>query len=675
MTGRLYLLGMGPGQPEHVTAGQRAVVAETTRLYASERLQALLAELLPAAALAAKSLHPLDGHLAEALAALRVDLAAGENVAVLCTGDTQVFSLARYLRQKLADLDPELTVLPGISSAQLLAARLNLHLPETPLCSVHGRRLAAFREHLARLAPGSGLICFTDGQSDLRVLAEDCARWQVPVARFVLAERLGYPDECLTTLTADEALSFERPIDPLNLVYVERGVSAPRPLGAFPDAAFRRGPRPMSKHALRAQVLSALALPERAILWDIGAGTGAVSCDLAARSPAYTVYAIERELDDLWLIEANREQLSLPNIEIVGGSAPEALEPLPDPDAVFIGGSGKALPAILDLLAARCRAGGKQPTVLISTVTLESALEVQREAKRLGLSLSGTQIQAAHTQPLGPYTMWKGENPICLWSLDFATLAPLDEAPAAALDGAPKQSLKGTYYALGVGPGSPDDVTMGVWKRLQILTVVAYPQSAPGRPSVALEAVQPYLRPEQELLCIDFPMQRSAETREAIIAEALGKLKTKLDQGLDVGFVTIGDPCIYSTAHTLGERLAAEGYVVVYEAGLSALTAGFAAAGVAMGEGRERVAIIPADLDSAVVRDYFEHFDVLIVMKAAKVLADLHALAAERGILGFSYVIQNLGTREEQVYALADYPARAQAREPYLTTVLLRKEA
>ena len=125
-----------------------------------------------------------------------------------------------------------------------------------------------------------------------------------------------------------------------------------------PDEAFVRGKVPMTKEEIRCVALSKLRLGETSVVYDIGAGTGSVAVEAARMAFRGHVYAVERNPEGLKLIRENQEALRAAGLTVVSGEAPEALEGLPAPDQVFIGGSGGRLSEILAAVLRKIRASG-----------------------------------------------------------------------------------------------------------------------------------------------------------------------------------------------------------------------------------------------------------------------------------------------------------------------------
>ncbi|MBQ9364944.1 MAG: precorrin-6Y C5,15-methyltransferase (decarboxylating) subunit CbiT [Schwartzia sp.] len=177
------------------------------------------------------------------------------------------------------------------------------------------------------------------------------------------------------------------------------------------DAEFIRGEVPMTKQEIRVLTLAKARIEENDIVWDIGAGTGSISVEAARQADKGKVCAIERNDDGVALIRRNAEKFGIENIETVSGEAPDALENLPAPDVVIIGGSGKRLETILDLISSKLKKGGRIVLNCITVQTLASCLSYMREHKK-NYEYEAIQVQVNRLQTVGPYEMAKALNPI-----------------------------------------------------------------------------------------------------------------------------------------------------------------------------------------------------------------------------------------------------------------------
>lgn len=168
----------------------------------------------------------------------------------------------------------------------------------------------------------------------------------------------------------------------------------PRSLGLPDDAFEQRRPNKgqITKREVRAVSLYSLALRQDSVVWDVGAGTGSVSVEAALIANKGQVYAVERDTESVPLLEANVAQWGSENIHIVNGEAPDALEALPSPDSVFVGGSGGNLSAILEYSVSRLKLGG---AIVVNLAVLERTQEAYRLLKSLGLATELTQVASA----------------------------------------------------------------------------------------------------------------------------------------------------------------------------------------------------------------------------------------------------------------------------------------
>lgn len=181
--------------------------------------------------------------------------------------------------------------------------------------------------------------------------------------------------------------------------------------GGVPDELFVRGSVPMTKEEVRAVVISKLRLAEGQVIWDVGAGTGSVSVEIALAAPAGRIYAVERNPEGLELIRANRDKFKTENVYPVSGEAPEALLGLPSPDRIFVGGSGPTLEKILRQAALVLRPGGR---LVLSAVTLETQSEGFTLLGELFGPVEAVQLGVSVGRKVGAKHLWQARNPVCL---------------------------------------------------------------------------------------------------------------------------------------------------------------------------------------------------------------------------------------------------------------------
>ena len=170
--------------------------------------------------------------------------------------------------------------------------------------------------------------------------------------------------------------------------------AAVRSLG-LPDEAFEQR-RPLrgqiTKREVRAVSLYLLGIRSDSIVWDIGAGTGSISVEAGLVAHKGSVYAVERDADSIDLLRRNVEQFGGNNVRVVLGEAPEALEDLPSPDSVFVGGSGGSLDGILDAAAERLNPGGR---MVVNLAALERTNDAYTRLIEKGMAVELTCISAS----------------------------------------------------------------------------------------------------------------------------------------------------------------------------------------------------------------------------------------------------------------------------------------
>ena len=199
---------------------------------------------------------------------------------------------------------------------------------------------------------------------------------------------------------------MEEQFAPLSVLLAEAAPISPKRTPGWPDGWFIRGQTPMTKQLVRAAALAKLAVGPNDICWDVGAGTGSVSVELAALSRR--VYAVEQNGEACSLIRQNRDKFHSWNLTLIEGRAPAVLESLPAPDAVFIGGSGGELSAII------ASALSKNPRVrlCVSAIALETLQAAVSAMTARGIETDVTQIAVSRTR--GELHLLTANNPVFL---------------------------------------------------------------------------------------------------------------------------------------------------------------------------------------------------------------------------------------------------------------------
>lgn len=389
------LIGMGSGQPENLTLQGLAALRQADLILGARRLLAVL----PAGCTEnrAAAYHPDE--VAELL-----QTSGAENAVLVYSGDTGFYSGASSMMEKLEALGVRARVLPGLSSIQLLAAALGRPWQGWNLVSAHGRTC----DPVAECMQGRPTFFLTGGSEDPATLCAQLAAEGFGDVQGVVGQCLGTPEEKLFRGSVKELAAGR--FNSLSVLLVEAAEVLPRRAPGLPDEAFERGDVPMTKQEVRAAVLAKLAVRPEDILWDVGAGTGSVSVELALAAPRGRVYAVECRPEGCALIKANREKFRTRNLVLVEGLAPAALSDLPAPDAVFIGGSKGSLAAIVDA------ALDKNPDarICVSAIALETLSAAVAALTAKGRTVQVSQIAVSRAKAVGGLHLMMAQNPIYL---------------------------------------------------------------------------------------------------------------------------------------------------------------------------------------------------------------------------------------------------------------------
>ena len=389
------LIGMGSGQPENLTLQGLAALRQADLILGVRRLLAVL----PAGCTENRAAAYRPDEVAELL-----QTSGAENAVLVYSGDTGFYSGASFMMEKLEALGVRARVLPGLSSIQLLAAALGRPWQGWNLVSAHGRTC----DPVAECMQGRPTFFLTGGSEDPATLCAQLAAEGFGDVQAVVGQCLGTPEEKIFRGSVKELAAGR--FNSLSVLLVEAAEVLLRRAPGLPDEAFERGDVPMTKQEVRAAVLAKLAVRPEDILWDVGAGTGSVSVELALAAPRGRVYAVECRPEGCALIKANREKFRTRNLVLVEGLAPDALSDLPAPDAVFIGGSKGSLAAIVDA------ALDKNPDarICVSAIALETLSAAVAALTAKGRTVQVSQIAVSRAKAVGGLHLMMAQNPIYL---------------------------------------------------------------------------------------------------------------------------------------------------------------------------------------------------------------------------------------------------------------------
>ena len=400
---QVTVVGIGPGSKTAMTEEVKNALANADCIIGAKRMVETVAEKGQAAhhAIAPEAITAFIGKHPEY-----------RRYVVAMSGDVGFFSGTRKLLPMLANCD--VTVLPGISSMVYLCAKQGTSYEDVIPISVHGRD----HDIIPDIRRSERVFALVGGENGMGILCRELTEAGLGKVKVCVGERLSYPDERITVGTAESLQNQE--FKTLSVALIENDAADAATVCGLPDDAFLRTESiPMTKSEVRAVCLSKLALTEKAVAWDVGAGTGSVSIEMALQAGKGHVYAIERKEAALELLQENCRKFRLSNLTVIPGTAPDACTDLPTPTHAFIGGSNGNMKEIITLLLQ------KNPKVRIvaTAIALESIAELTACMKHFAFEETEVvSMTVARNRKVGPYNLMTGQNPIYIFTMQGGKL-------------------------------------------------------------------------------------------------------------------------------------------------------------------------------------------------------------------------------------------------------------
>ncbi len=370
--GKVHIVGIGDDGVDGMTAQARRLLEAADLLLGPESCAALLPAPLAARLQASVSLEELIE---------RIEAAKSQQIVVLASGDPLFYGTARHVCAKLGK--DRFEVVPHVSSMQLAFARVKESWEDAFLANLSGQSIERV---IDRIRSSETVGLFTSEQWPPSAVARTLLEEGISYFGAYVCENLGSPDERVTQGSlADIAAETFGPLNVMILVRKARTADAPGQVGTRlfgnPDESFLQS-RPkrglLTPAEVRSLALAELGLRPDSIIWDVGAGSGSVSLEAAQLARNGMVYAIEMDPDDHRLILANAERFGVKNLQAVLGCAPEAWANLPDPDAIYVGGSGRDVAMLVEKAWGRLRVGGRLVTACNSIENLAAVHSLLR---------------------------------------------------------------------------------------------------------------------------------------------------------------------------------------------------------------------------------------------------------------------------------------------------------
>ncbi|WP_068311612.1 bifunctional cobalt-precorrin-7 (C(5))-methyltransferase/cobalt-precorrin-6B (C(15))-methyltransferase [Polycladidibacter hongkongensis] len=392
----LTIVGIGEDGPAGLSNVARAALENAQHIYGAARHFQLIGNTKAAQ-------HPWPSPFKAGIEAL--GKRRGSPVVVLATGDPQWFGIGATLSRHIPA--EEMLCLPHSSAFSLASAKLGWGLQEVDCLSVHGRPLDALR---AALYPGGKLLLLTANGESPAQIADLLVDEGYGRSRLTVLEHLGGPKE---NLHSDLAEHFTANVADLNIVAVELEAGAFTPCygrtPGLPDTAFNHDGK-LTKQETRAVTLAKLRPLPGQTLWDVGAGCGSIAIEWLRAAPRTIAYALEPDTTRRARALANAAALGVPQLHLLEARAPEGLDALPEPDAIFIGG-GLTAPQMIETCSARLKPSGR---LVANAVTLEGEAILLSAYQKYGGELS--RLAVSRASPVGTLTGWRPLMTVTQWN-------------------------------------------------------------------------------------------------------------------------------------------------------------------------------------------------------------------------------------------------------------------
>lgn len=414
---KIILSGIGMGNTDGMTREAYHAFEEAEVIFGAERML----ENLPGKGV------KVPYYRADDIISYLIEHPQYTKVAAAFSGDSGFYSGAQSMKKALDEanekgiLKSETTILPGISSVSALAAHFGVSWNDAVLASIHGRRTNVV--NLVR--KNTKVFLLLSGKNDFEMLVNKFREAGINNVKISAGYRLSYPDEKLFTFYLDEFETklFDLPEGVYTCLIENEDCEEQILTPGMDDEIFSRTKVPMTKNEVRVLSISRLELTKKAVVYDVGSGTGSVSAECARLSPDIFVFAIEQKEEAANLTKENAARLGFSDqIVVINKKAPEGFEELPTPTHVFIGGSSGALSDILSAIQKKLivKENTKGVRVVINAVSLETIAQITKLIQMYPVKhVQLTQIQASRAHKLGSYNLMQAQNPVLIASFNL----------------------------------------------------------------------------------------------------------------------------------------------------------------------------------------------------------------------------------------------------------------
>lgn len=393
----IHVIGAGIAGQEGFTPQALELINQSDLLFGAERLLTLFPEY-------GGKQYPIDDHnLSDMVTQLQE---CEKRAVVLASGDPLFFGVGRYLLRNLPD--ELIEFLPNVTSVQYAFAKIREPWDDSIFVSAHGR---ALKDVVDRIVANDKAAILTDETNTPGMIGRELLSRRRGGYKAYLCENLGTDDEKIRVTDVKGLLALNAAALNVLLLIKEYEDDAHEyiPTLGIPDDEFVSIKKLITKEEVRVVTLAKLKLRHDMCLWDVGAGSGSICIEADHLLPNGRIFAIERNEESCQFIKENLEKFNARNVALIEGGAPDCLEELPDPDRVFIGGSGGRLWDILDVVDQRLVTGGR---IVMNAITLDTLTAANEFFGNAGYQVEVVTVNIARTRPHSNYKMFEAYNPV-----------------------------------------------------------------------------------------------------------------------------------------------------------------------------------------------------------------------------------------------------------------------
>lgn len=391
MSEEIKVIGIGADGPESLLPMYLTWIKESELLIGGERQLAYFPDY-------EGEKTALKGNLRSVVEGLKSET---RKTVILASGDPMFYGIGSYLSSKI-----KIEVYPYLSSIQLAFSKMGESWQDADFLSVHGRKIKGLAQ---RIEGKAKVALLTDADNSPNKIAEYLLSFGMTEYRAFVAENLQGENEKVGWYELEEMVDHE--FSALNVVILKKVADGPSwSLGIDDEEFSQRKPDKglITKKEIRVLSLHAMNLKKQAIVWDVGTCTGSLAIEAAKLAPEGQVFAIEKNSADLENCLLNQQKFRT-DITAINGKAPQGLESFPDPDAIFIGGTGGEMSELIQTCCHRLRDGGR---IVLNAATIENLYRAAEAFKENGFQTSIMHAQISKSKPILDMTRFVPLNPI-----------------------------------------------------------------------------------------------------------------------------------------------------------------------------------------------------------------------------------------------------------------------